>query len=415
MAEAEKIDMTQSQSDGSREAGAGIGLSRQGPSTESLFLDAAAAQLEALDAGDRDDDERPRRRKKPAAPPPEIDEELDVDDDEELDEVDEDDDEDDAPAKPAKPSDDDEDEDDEDDDGPKVSVRVDGKKATLEDVLPYLTATVKVNGEDVEVDGSELLKGYQRNYDYTKKTMALQQEVSELQPYAQMVAYAKEDPQFINYVQSYFQNGPYPELANNPDLKVTNDQLARMLDPNSPDFDQAHASQVLKARSAWEQKSGERQQVNQRTMQRMQEMRSQYAQQQIAAAQHMIDALGDPPGEDGVGEYQRKSEQVLATVRAAGFNDAELQGLSPLNALDARLAVMAYKASEYDRLKQETEAPRVSLGKKRKHFVPPRSQAPGSGKSKASSRKRVRDSAARATKTQRSEDWTTAIANRLKL
>jgi hypothetical protein len=41
---------------------------------------------------------------------------------------------------------------------------------------PEPTYKVKVNGEEVEVPLSELTKGYSREQDYTKKTMALAEE-----------------------------------------------------------------------------------------------------------------------------------------------------------------------------------------------------------------------------------------------
>lgn len=390
--------------------GAGIGMPRDGMAAEQAFMDAASAQMQdILDTDDAEDAEEPRRRRKSeaVAEEPKDDGFDDEAGDDEVDEPDQDADD--------QTADDDDTDEDQDETGPKISVRKDGKKATLEDILPDLTVTIRVNGEDLEVDGEELIKGYQRAQDYQRKTTEIKGIREEILPYQQMVSFAKHDPQFLSYVQSYFQNGPYPELATNPDLKVSDAQLSAMLDQNSEGYNPDHANAVLRARADWTNKSQERQRVMQAAQQDMMASFDQWKQAQIETARQQINAMGDPLAEDGSGDYERKGESVLAFLHKSGFNDAEISGHQMLNSQDARLAILAFKAAEFERLKQETEAPRVSIGKKRKRNAPPRSQAPGSGTRTASNRSRVRDTAARAIKTQTSDDWISAIAQRVKL
>lgn len=445
--DAGKADLATARTDGSREAGLGVGMAAHDPKAEAGFLDAAAAQLDALAEQDFDENGRPtkppRKRRAPKSidddgddedpyagmtakerrramkkdaddaastedeqKRAQFDEEDDADEDEDLDDDDQDEDE----ERAGELADDDDDEDEED---ARISLRVNGKKADLEDVLPYAKVTVVVDGEELEVSGDELIKGYQRGADYSNKTTELKQMKEELLPYNQMVAYAKNDPQFTAYVQSYFQNGPFPELANNPDLRVTDAELAAMADRNNADYDPDRVQAVMKVRAEWQQKAGERHQVNQRAMQDMQARYAEWARSQILAAQAQIDALGEPPGKDGRGEYVRKSEQVLASLKEMGFNEQEISGQAMINATDARAAVLAYKASEYDRMMREADTPRVVLGKKRKRPAPPRSQAPGSGTRRPPRKRQQRDSFRQASKTQRSDDWVTAIQNRL--
>lgn len=308
-----------------------------------------------------------------------------------------------------------EEEEDEEEDDTKISVRINGKKATPDQVLEHMMFAV--DGDEEEVSFEELQKGYQRNRDYTHKTQQLSKEREEMRPYAQMVAYAKHDPKFVDYVQSYFQNGPFPEAANNPNLTVTDEQLAEYMDKNGNDYDPDKAMEVLQARREWQQQATKRQEVEQKVMQERMASYSEWAQGQVDMARDMINGMAQPLPDgikdDGKDEYERKSGQVLESLRKLGFNDDEISGRAAINATDARAAVLAYKASEYDRLIAEREAPRARIGKKRKRLSPPRSRPAGTGQGQQSNR-RERDSYRRAVKTQRDEDWTAALSERLK-
>lgn len=411
----EKADMSLVGGDGSREAGTGIGLATSaGQKTgEAAFLDAAAGQLDALSG--LEPEEEPRKRRKPVIKEP-VDVELeeqdgleDVQEDDEADEAPEEDDGDEGPVSEEY------EEDDEEEDA-KVSLRLNGKKASLEEILDHVGATVVVNGKDVDVSGSELIKGYMKGKDYSDKTTELKRSMDEMMPYNQMVAYAKQDPQFLDHVQNYFQNGPYPELTANPMLKTSDGDLAKMLDRNDSAYDPDKAQQVVQLRSDWVSKNADRRQINARAQQDAQQRYAQWTSEQVNHAQQIINKIGMDMGneyKDGESEYSVKSAQVLDYLRSSGYNDQEISGQAQISASDARAAITAYKASEYDRMMRESDAPRVTLGKKRKRLAPPRSQNAGSGTRTTTSKRQQRDTFRKASKEQTTDSWVTAIENRL--
>ena len=389
--------------------GSGIGLAQGSQQAEDDFLAAASRQLEEL--GDIEQ-QKPRRKRAPKDEMPDEDEQEQEEEPEQDDDAEDEEDSDEDQNEADESESDDE---DEGEDEPKVSIRLNGKKADIADILPHIKLTAKIDGEEVEVDGEEMIKGYQRLSDYSRKSQEVQKMKDDILPFSQMVAFAKHDPQFVQYVDSYLKNGPYPELATNPDLRIPDEQLAQMLDETSDNFDPGKANAILRARSDWQKKSEERRRVMESTQQEHMANYRMWAEQQIQTAQQMIDELGDPPEKDGEpGEYQRKSSQVVDFLKKTGFNDAEISGHALINATDARAALLAYKASEYDRIKRESDKPRVSLGKKRKRLAPPRSQSSGMGTERTSHRS-PRDSFRKAVKDQTTDAWVTALQDRLKL
>jgi hypothetical protein len=410
-----KVDLSMAGGGGSREAGTGIGLAAavEAKSGEAAFLDAAASQLENLGVLDGTQEEEPKRRKRKTEEAQDV-EQLEEQADDELaaeeEEPEEGLEEEEQGEEAGSPE---EAEDDEED--AKVSIRLNGKKASLEQVLDHVGATVVVNGEEVDVSGDELIKGYQRGKDYSDKTTELKRERDDLMPYSQMVAFAKQDPQFIEYVQSYFQNGPFPELANDPLIKTTDAQLAKLLDRNESSYDPEKAQQVIARRTEWQTKNADRQQINQRTQQEQQQMWNNWVGQQVTSATDAINGIGEKLGnqyKEG-DEYSAKSPQVIEFLKASGYNENEISGQAQISTADARVAILAYKASEFDRMIRESDSPRVTLGKKRKKLAPPRSQKTGSGTKKAPSSRQRRDSFRKASKDQTSDSWVSAIEKRL--
>lgn len=288
-------------------------------------------------------------------------------------------------------------EDEEDSD--KVSIRINGKKADVNELLTKTQHTVKIDGEELEVGYDDLIKGYQRGADYHKKTTELKKEREDLQPYVQMVAHAKTDPQFVQYVQSYFQNGPYPEAANNPLLKINDDQLASLLDDAGNDYDPHKAAEVIRARKQWTAQNQERQVANQRAQEEMQRQMNAWAQEQIAIAKDKITELG--------GNYEEDGQDVVSHLTETGFSEQEIGQL-----VDARMALIAWEAAQYRKLQNSQDAPKARIGQKRQKLSPPRPMATG-GK-QPSSQKGKRDTYRKAVKTQRTDDWIAAIESRLR-
>ena len=117
----------------------------------------------------------------------------------------------------------------------------------------------------------------------------------------------------------------------------------------------------------------------------------------------------------GDGTYESKSEAVLASLHEIGFNDQEIAGQVPISATDARAAILAFKAAEFDRIMIESEAPKVRLGTKRKRIAPPRSQASGTGTRHGSSSGKQRDNYRKAVSSQKEDDWINVIKSRMNL
>ena len=402
----EKLDMSTVGGDGSRMAGTGIGLATQDgvKSGEASFLDAAIDQLAALDG---DDSNVKRKRREPE----EI-EDVGLDEPEEQEGADEGEGEEEAPDEGIE-AEEGEELGDEEADTAKVSIRLDGKKASLEQILDHVGATVVVNGEEIEVSGSELIKGFQRGKDYSEKTTELRRQLDDQMPYNQMVAYAKEDPQFVEYVQSYFKSGPHPEITNNPDLMTSDADLAKMMDPDDREYDASRAAGIVKLRSEWQEQNAGRQQVTARANERAMAQYGDWIHNQIGIATEEINQIGVTQGREKP-EYEAKSLQTLEFLKASGYNEAEINGQALVSTQDSRATIIAYKAAEYDRMMRESDAPRVTLGKKRKKIAPPRSQKSGTGGTTTTTSKRQRrDSFRKASKEQTTESWISALEKRL--
>lgn len=73
-------------------------------------------------------------------------------------------------------------------------------------------AKLKVDGEEVEVPLSEVMQGYQRQADYTRKTQELAQQREQIAFWQQVDAAAKVNPQLtLEYLQQHY--GVQPQVA----------------------------------------------------------------------------------------------------------------------------------------------------------------------------------------------------------
>ena len=293
----------------------------------------------------------------------------------------------------------DEDEDSEESED-KISLRINGKKASLEDVLGKTVHTVTVSGEDIEVDYDELRNGYQRGKDYANKTTEIKKLREDLRPYAEMVAYAKNDPQFIDMVSNYVKNGPM--AVENPLLAVTDKQLEGLLDHESDSYDPDQAGKVIKARSEWTAKAQEREALKRRVQAETIASHNEWAQGEIEKARAIITDLG--------GDYDKDGQDVIRHLSEAGFAEEEINSL-----VDSRLALIAWEAAQYRKMKDGVEAPKARIGQKRKSLTPPKAMPAGQGKPKTSQSKRQRDTYRKAVNSQREEDWLAHIESRLKI
>lgn len=107
--------------------------------------------------------------------------------------------------------------------------------------------TVKVNGEDVEVTQEELLRGYMRQADYTRKTQALSDERQRIENYY------RQQPQ-PQYQQQYQQQEQVPQQQEANLNDIAKQIAARNLGLDSPDdlseLDFDHITAVVEAKQA---------------------------------------------------------------------------------------------------------------------------------------------------------------------
>lgn len=220
--------------------------------------------------------------------------------------------------------------------------------------------TVKVDGEPQEVELDELLKGYSRTADYTRKTQRLAEERKAFDADAQAVRSERER---------------YADLLEQLEHAVTQSQ------PQEPDWAALRAKDPAEfaAQFAEHQAAKEK-------MRAVQEERARVAQQE-AAEQQVTRAQALQAEQDrlfaAVPEWQdpdaakKERADLLSYGQEAGFTQAELE-----NVVDHRAVLMLRKAMLYDRLQSGKAAvqqkakktPTIAPGGAKKAKKPP---APG--------------------------------------
>jgi hypothetical protein len=202
--------------------------------------------------------------------------------------------------------------------------------------------TVKIDGKDVQVDRDELVKGYLRQSDYTRKTTALADERRVMEGELQEVG--KE-------------RGQYAVL-----LEKLEEQL-QMLQPQEPNWDELYEQdpiQAARAERQWRsmkdhmaaiQSEKERVQ-NAKQADAIKAFRKQVAESQQKLAE-AIPEFGDP----------KKSTALKAAIKSyakeLGFSDDEIA-----QAYDHRALIAINKARLYDELMAKKPQPVVRKGPK---------------------------------------------------
>lgn len=215
------------------------------------------------------------------------------------------------------------------------------------------TFKVKVDGQDVEVTEAELLAGYSRQSDYSKKTAALAQERQQLQTAAQAAAAERQQHQAQLAQLSQVLGAQLQEQS-----RIDWQQLLE----NNP-------QEYLKQRHLFEQRQAALQTAQraqqQATAQAQQEQAQQFQQRLQTEHQALLDKLPDWKDAD-----KAKAEQVKVReyLKSQGFNDDEVG-----NVADHRAVLMARKAMLFD----ELQAKAAANAEKVKSLPAPRVLQPG--------------------------------------
>lgn len=225
------------------------------------------------------------------------------------------------------------------------------------------TFRVKVDGEEVEVPLEELLKGYSRTADYTRKTQAIAQIRKEAEVEA---AQAREERQ--RYAAT---------------LQALNQQLQAMQPPEI-DWDKLYQENPVEwmrqrelARTRQEQQAWIQSQ-QQALMQRQQmEEQEQQAKTLESEREKLLDAL--PEWRDADKARAEKSKIVEYATGKLGFTAEEISDI-----YDARAVVALRKAMLFDELMSKRDQMRPTIKQKAKPMKAGVAQAPQSGKTRAS-------------------------------
>ena len=194
---------------------------------------------------------------------------------------------------------------------------------------------VKVDNEELEVDVDELIKGYSRTSDYTKKTQALAEQRKAIEAEKSKVEEAArlrdQYAQRLQVIEQMLTQSPQENLA---ELKET--------DPIGYAVKMAEQVEREKQLAAVRQERAQlaqRQQAEQQ--QRLQAHLSQEAERLRAAIPDMADEVK--------GEVVRK--EIKDFARSIGFSEQELSQV-----YDHRAVLTLYKAMQYDKLQKSKPA-----------------------------------------------------------
>lgn len=217
---------------------------------------------------------------------------------------------------------------------------------------------VKVDGQEIEVTQDELLNGYSRQQDYTKKTMELADQRKQIEQSAAQV----------NAERQHYQN----QLA----------QMAQALgqalhEQQNIDWQQLLENdpvEYLKQRHLFEQRQaafGQAQAEQQRLTEQAQ--RNGAAQMQARFQEEQQALLAKLPEWKDEAKAKAEKEQVRKFLESSGYKPEEIS-----QAVDHRAIVLARKAMLFDQLiAQQKEAA------KKVEKLPPKVERPGVGNSSA--------------------------------
>jgi len=215
------------------------------------------------------------------------------------------------------------------------------------------TFKVKVDGEDLDVTEAELLAGYSRQGDYSRKTAALAQERAQLQAAAHAVLAERQQHQ-----AQLAQMGQVLGLQLQEQART---DWQHLLDTNPQEY--------LKQRHLFEQRQAAFQAAQRAQAQARHEARhaqaQQYHQRLQTEHQALLDKLPDWKDAD-----KAKAEQMRVRdyLKGQGFSDDEVGGVA-----DHRAVLMARKAMQFD----ELQAKAAANAEKVKNLPAPRVLQPG--------------------------------------
>jgi hypothetical protein len=245
------------------------------------------------------------------------------------------------------------------------------------------TFKVKVDDQELEVTEDELLKGYSRTADYTRKTQALAAARKEFEEV--------ERPKLHETLTQY-------------EARLT--QLAQELDTvTEPDWDQVRADKPAEFATLWaewdrykKQQAAVKQEHQKVAEQRMELERQEFVKYVAQEKDRLLSVI--PEWKDGTVAKQETAD-IRAFALNLGFTEAELDAM-----VDHRAVVALRKAMLYEKRQQKAPAVKDKLAKATPKATPTARPAA------APATKRTKDALERLKKTGRDEDAVAALEGR---
>lgn len=244
---------------------------------------------------------------------------------------------------------------------------VEGEEEETEEEEPVESKfVVKVDGKELEVDKEELIRGYQREADYTRKTQKLAEERRQVESEFQQVLAEREQ-----YAQVLGQ------------LK----QKVQEFEPAEPDWNALEAQDPVEYARQWthyQRRQQQMQAINQEEARvnalRLVEQQKHLQELLIAERDKLIEKIPDWKSPE---KAKAERDGVLEYGKQLGFSDAELDQVT-----DSRAVIALYKAWKYDQLMSKKPELQSKIKKAPKLLSPGSS---GSVSSKSSDKARAQN------------------------
>lgn len=273
-----------------------------------------------------------------------------------------------------------------------IKVLVDGEERDVDlgELMQEVGHVVQTaNGEET-VEYNELVSGYMKGADYTRKTQEIAEVKREMEPYYNLVLYAQHDPMFVQHLEGYFSGAAMTN--GDPDITMSFEALQELMTE-----DPERARDVLQKQKDFKVRMDQQAQ----TTQRIEAERMAHLQQ--------VNAMEQQKAREIIPDYDEIGPVVRECLAASGFTDQEVSQM-----IDHRYAVVAAMAARWWSSQANGQAPTPVVKSRRKvKQAPPNAAPAGTGKRTPMKAKKARANLKRARQSGRIEDWTSVIADRL--
>ena len=215
------------------------------------------------------------------------------------------------------------------DEAEETSEEVEGEQEEAEEEAPRDEKfVVKVDGKEIEVPKDELIRGYQREADYTRKTQKLAEERKLVESEFQQVRGEREQyAQILGQLQQKLQE----------------------FEPPEPDWNRLEVEDPTEYARQWTSHQRRQQQkyAVQAEQDRLNQLRQAETQKQIQAvlAQETARLKEKIPEWSSPEKAKSEGKALLEYGQALGFSEQELNGIT-----DSRALLALHKAWKYDQM-----------------------------------------------------------------